>query len=269
MLSIEKQLLYLLSSAGDTDVKQLIGIYGARGISHQVIRNALARLKKDGYIDSLERSRYSLTSLGAAFIETINRKPQSYARQWDLRWHVVLFEVPETERKKRDDLRNDLLQLGFAPLYKSVYVSPWNYQDEVLRTTGHYGLSGCITLSEGVFFHNGITREKAKQLWPLDVLNEQYKAKREWFRSSFLPTLDLTAHGEAGSDLTLFVRFLELGEMIAELGLSDPMLPDELLPEDWLGKECYLELSQCLRTIAMAIPESSVYRSFVARFLEF
>lgn len=267
MLSLEKQILFLILSAGSADVKRLVEIYEARGVSHQLVRNSLARLKKDGYVRSAERSNYAITELGADFVTTINRKPLSAERKWDGQWHLVFFEVPETERKKRDAFRNDLLQLGFGLWFKSAYVSPWDYSAEAMRFAEHHGIRDRVAISRGTFVHNGPSAMSAKEIWPLEELNRTYREKREWFETRFKLSLPLGGEGGEGRELALLVRFLELGELMAELGLNDPMLPDELLPEDWAGKACYEDMQACLLEIAGAIPSASVYRPFVRRLL--
>jgi len=45
-------------------------------------------------------------------------------RRWDRRWRIVIFDVPERLRQKRDILRTALTRLGFICLQKSVWVYP-------------------------------------------------------------------------------------------------------------------------------------------------
>ncbi|KQO04658.1 PaaX family transcriptional regulator C-terminal domain-containing protein [Paenibacillus sp. Leaf72] len=268
MLSLEKQILFLISSTKTegVEVKRLVEIYEARGIDHQVVRNALLHMKKEGYLCSKERSKYEITRQGLDFITTINQKPLLLEKPWDGKWLTVMFEVPESERKKRDSLRSDLLQLGFGALYKSVYITPWDYVEEVLRFAKQYDLEGRLTLLKGSFVSQEQPLALVKRLWPLDDLNEVYRAKIKWFRSDFASEIDPLLR-EPSDGLALFVRFLELGELLADLSLNDPMLPEELLGKNWLGRACFQEMQQCLRQLANAIPMLSPYRSFVAPFL--
>ena len=267
LLSLEKQMLFLISSTEGIDVKRLVEIYEARGISHQVVRNALTRLKKDGYVQLPMRSKYTITKQGLDFVTTINQKSLLLDKRWDGQWLTVMFEIPESERKKRDSFRNDLLQFGFGGLYKSVYVTPWDFAEQALRFAEYYGLTNLVTLWRGTFVHCPPSQLQSRQLWPLDALNDVYRTKLEWFRSKFVP---MTVHlfEVPVDDLTLFVRFLELGELLADLSLNDPMLPEELLEENWLGRSCFREMQQYLRQLADAIPAHSPYRAFVSPFLQ-
>ena len=50
---------------------------------------------------------------------------------WDGRWRVVIFDIPEKIKKARDALREKLKELGFYELQKSVLVFPYQCQDEI------------------------------------------------------------------------------------------------------------------------------------------
>jgi DNA-binding transcriptional regulator PaaX len=51
--------------------------------------------------------------------------------QWDGRWRIVFFDIPEKRRKARDALRDKLRDLGFYELQKSVFVHPFPCRDEI------------------------------------------------------------------------------------------------------------------------------------------
>ncbi|PIY68813.1 CRISPR-associated endonuclease Cas2 [Candidatus Roizmanbacteria bacterium CG_4_10_14_0_8_um_filter_39_9] len=67
--------------------------------------------------------KYSLTSL----LE-LKRKKKS----WNHKWFMVFFDVPESERAKRDHLRTFLTEIGFIPYQKSVYIFPYECEREIL-----------------------------------------------------------------------------------------------------------------------------------------
>lgn len=50
---------------------------------------------------------------------------------WDKKWRVVLFDIPETMRTVRNALRERLRQLGFYEFQKSVFVIPYECQNEI------------------------------------------------------------------------------------------------------------------------------------------
>ncbi len=51
--------------------------------------------------------------------------------KWQGKWYLVFFDVPEIQRNKRDYLRRFLLELGFYPYQKSVYLFPYECEKEI------------------------------------------------------------------------------------------------------------------------------------------
>ena len=50
---------------------------------------------------------------------------------WDGKWRIVIFDIPEKSKRGRDALREKLKEIGFHELQKSVFVSPYNCKNEV------------------------------------------------------------------------------------------------------------------------------------------
>ena len=50
---------------------------------------------------------------------------------WDGKWRIVVFDIPEKLKKARDALREKLKELGFYELQKSVFVFPYECQKEI------------------------------------------------------------------------------------------------------------------------------------------
>ncbi|KKS32446.1 MAG: Transcriptional regulator, PaaX family [Candidatus Amesbacteria bacterium GW2011_GWA2_42_12] len=52
-------------------------------------------------------------------------------QKWDGKWRVVVFDVQEIERSKRDMFRDYLVKIGFKPLQRSVFVCPYPCGKEI------------------------------------------------------------------------------------------------------------------------------------------
>nr|WP_255807642.1 PaaX family transcriptional regulator C-terminal domain-containing protein [Cohnella mopanensis] len=174
-----------------------------------------------------------------------------------------MFEIPEAERKKRDGFRADLVQLGYGGLYKGVYASPWQYTEEVLRLGEVHEVLPYLSLTKGSYLFNPVTSLQAQAIWDLDRVERLYEEKRVWFDNAFIPSLGGVMESDPDYDLRLFLSFLELGDVLAELGLRDPMLPKELLPDTWTNGMTIALFNEKLRWIANQIPNDSAYRRFV------
>ncbi|MEK7091049.1 MAG: hypothetical protein AAB887_00900 [Patescibacteria group bacterium] len=51
--------------------------------------------------------------------------------QWDGKWRLVIFDVDETVRHKRDELRRWLVKLGLKLMQKSVWVYPYPLEEQI------------------------------------------------------------------------------------------------------------------------------------------
>lgn len=61
-------------------------------------------------------------------IENIKIK---FPKNWDHKWRIVIFDIPEDFKKIREAMRGHLKRLGFHQLQKSVFVFPYECHDEI------------------------------------------------------------------------------------------------------------------------------------------
>jgi phenylacetic acid degradation operon negative regulatory protein len=59
---------------------------------------------------------------------------------WDGWWRIVMFDIPETSRNKRDLIRMKLVQEGFLLVQKSVFINPYPCGELVGVLRAHYKL---------------------------------------------------------------------------------------------------------------------------------
>lgn len=60
------------------------------------------------------------------------------ARQWDKKWRIVMFDIPEKERGFRDILREHLQGLNFYKLQQSVFASPHPCEQQIAELVALY-----------------------------------------------------------------------------------------------------------------------------------
>lgn len=51
--------------------------------------------------------------------------------EWDKKWRVALFDIPENRKKIRDALRYHFKRLGLYEFQKSVFVHPYDCKEEI------------------------------------------------------------------------------------------------------------------------------------------
>lgn len=51
--------------------------------------------------------------------------------QWDKKWRLVMFDIPEKKRQARDALRDKLREMNFKEFQQSIFVHPYPCADEI------------------------------------------------------------------------------------------------------------------------------------------
>ena len=59
---------------------------------------------------------------------------------WDGKWRLITFDIPENKRKGRDALRDKIKKFGFYELQKSVWIYPYRCKDEMDFIIEFFGL---------------------------------------------------------------------------------------------------------------------------------
>lgn len=130
-------------------------------------------------------------------------------RPWDGKWRVVMYDLPEKIKSKRDILRNWLKRLGFGQWQMSVWISPHPLINSIHQIITQAGLEPFCSVHESKRVIGIPDTDFASKVWKLDQLNDKY---RQILRQ---PT-----------------KYLDHKRNL-ELLMDDPMLPQELLPQNW------------------------------------
>ena len=62
-----------------------------------------------------------------------------HPKEWDQKWRIVMFDIPEESRSFRDILREHLRDLEFYKLQHSVFLSPYPYEKPLAELVDLYG----------------------------------------------------------------------------------------------------------------------------------
>ncbi len=146
---------------------------------------------------------------------------------WDDVWRIVIFDIEEETRWRRDKFRSKLKELGFGQLQKSVWISPYDFLGELKEFLTSHTLTDKVILIETENFFVDDLKTLAKKLWPIDQINHYYKEIEKEIQI-FQKIKDKNKRNKSLFDLR--------GKVITAF-LSDPHLPEEMLPEDWCGEK--------------------------------
>ena len=204
-------------------------------ITAPAVRTAISRMVRQGWLEPVRlpggrgyaltgRARHRLDDAAARIYRT--RKP-AWEGHWDL---LVVDGLPQ--RSARERVRSGLTFLGYAPLSDSTWISPFASPeaDELLAREA----------AEFARFRADDDKpaERARQAWDLEALDRSYVAWRS-FAGRLLDDPESVLEGVARADedeRAFAVRSVLVHEWRKFL-FTDPGLPAELLPADWVGHE--------------------------------
>ena len=105
--------------------RRLFGLDTYPKASPQTLASMLSRLQRQGLVirrGKRRRSSWALTQKGKRRVEKIRQSQRRDAPPPDGVTRLVIFDIPERERKKRDMLRAELLGCDFEGLQRSVWM---------------------------------------------------------------------------------------------------------------------------------------------------
>ncbi len=103
-------------------------------ISHQrqeeTISSSASKLVQKGLLE-FNGKYYELTKKGNRRLEQFKLFDYKFDRpaRWDKKWRIVIFDIPEKKRGRRDEIRRLLTLAGFYKLQNSVWVYPHDCED--------------------------------------------------------------------------------------------------------------------------------------------
>lgn len=219
----------------------LVGLIGALepfGLNARQLRTAVFRLVQEGWLRARQKGRrsyYSLTETGVRqFARAARRIYAAHRPQWDGQWTLVIpTGVPAAER---EDLKRDLLWLGYGAVTPGMYAHPTGDRRSLDETLQERRLAdkvivlsaqaGDVVSAEGM-------KSLSRECWGLDHVAARYGK----FLATFRPVLQSLRRVKEPDTAQCFQLRTLLIHEYRRILLHDTDLPDELLPADWPGRE--------------------------------
>ncbi len=190
---------------------ELLHLTADFGIREQTLRVALTRMVAAGDLvrsDDGYRLSDRLTDRQRRQDDALNPR----TRHWDGSWITLAIIAVGMDARARAAMRNTLQIKRFGELREGVWLRPDNLDDELPAEV--------IDRVRVLHAHDDDPGELAQRLWGLGG----------WSRTG----QGLLVGMAAARDIPQ--RFVAAAAMVRHL-LTDPVLPDELLPPDWPGAE--------------------------------
>jgi phenylacetic acid degradation operon negative regulatory protein len=163
------------------------------------------------------------------------RDPQAqWSREWDGRWRLVLFDVPTTQNTQRTRLRRFLQDRGFGYLQNSVWITPNSLEEERRILVGGKINVESLILLEARPCAGESDAEIVAGAWDFEHINRRY--------ARHLRILDARPCGPLRNEAaakTLLRWSAEEREAWLDAVTNDPLLPERILPDDYLGRSAW------------------------------
>jgi phenylacetic acid degradation operon negative regulatory protein len=244
--------------------EELLPVAEACGLTPDQVRSCLRRLVTEGLFDregTGKQTAFVATAKGMAELGlSIERTRLAYVqdaagRGWDRQWRVVAFAVPERARTARDAFRDHLLELGGAPIQGGLYVSPHPWHKDVQAEAERLAIKDAVTLAttdDLEVANERDPRKLAATLWPLDDLARRYQSFVDRYHTVPDRLQEMKHKHERLPDTYFLPGALAMGVDFQTCFNDDPLLPPELLPRPWPGRQAR-ELLLTSRRLALAI----------------
>ncbi|GAA0465756.1 phenylacetic acid degradation operon negative regulatory protein PaaX [Alkalibacillus silvisoli] len=240
----------------------LIRLLEEFGHNEQSVRAAISRMSKQGWLQSEKRgnkSYYSLTEQGKARMEEASKRIyKSESPQWDGKWRMLVYSIPESKRHLRDELRKELVWSGFGSLTNSCWITPNPLEEQVHRLVEKYDIASYITFFNATYEGMSSPHDLVNECWDLGDVNAKYSQFIKAYSEKYYIDKNLVEKGEI-SDGQCFVKCASLVHEYRKFLFVDPNLPEELLPDQWLGDSAaalFSDYHELLQTPATRFFES-------------
>jgi phenylacetic acid degradation operon negative regulatory protein len=213
-----------VAAAGILDVLDGVGVGAAatRATLNRMVKRGLLRRVASG-----RQAYFGLTEFGLSTVLDGRQRAQEadvVDREWDGRWTLVSFSLPEDSQRQRHALRSRLSWAGFGMVHAGLWAAPRTV--DVPRLLGDLGILDRVRAFSGEPLDPTEGVALVREAFDLDTLAERYDGfVRRWSpydRAAERMADPLVGRVLVSSDWLLVLR-------------HDPRLPVQFLPRDWPG----------------------------------
>ena len=218
----------------------LISVMSEFGISERLVRTSVFRLARDGWLGADQvgrRSFYSLTNEGRQKFEQATHRIYGAPRlDWTGEWTLVLLSA--LDATQRESVRKELSWLGFGATSTSLMAHPAAVLDDLKTLLARLGVQDEVVVMNGRTpdeSQDDAMRDLVRKSWNLEEIDDRY----EQFLGNFGPARQaVCGNGKLSPRNAFQIRTLLIQEY-RKILLRDPLLPSEMLPDNWHGVPAY------------------------------
>lgn len=209
---------------------------------NQKTKSTLASMVKEGVILKTSQEEpahvYCLTEKGVDSLVLFFPFFRFLRREWDGKWRILSYEIPEQRRELRDRLRREVAGWGLGPWHRSFWITPHPIIENLTQLVTGKEEEKFVQAFESAhsFGNEAVLIEK---VWGMTALDKKY---RELFKQWHV-TLS------QDQDKTEKLKSV-VGDYVSVLR-KDPGLPKKVAGDNWIGLEAF-NIFKEIRNILLA-----------------
>ena len=242
-------LLYGFDTIMNPYTQNLLETFESWNYRHR-LRYDLMELRRSKMLESQKikhRLRWGLAEAGrlAAFggVDVAAR----WSRKWDGRWRLLLFDLPVRQRKLRLGLWRWLRGHRFGYLQQSVWITPDSIDETSIPLHPLMLTPESLTVIEGVPAPSRTDESIVQSAWDFELINRAYRE-----------AMELAADGRrfvhGGEPAKMRVWLADERAAWVKAVTNDPLLPEDLLPKDYLGRKAFHERQSTFHDLGRTLP---------------
>ncbi|HGY10139.1 MAG TPA: PaaX family transcriptional regulator [Oceanithermus profundus] len=212
-------------------IGQLVHWMERLGFSEPAVRAAVSRSAARGWVIPERKGRrayYRLSPRVSWQVRQVRRRLYDQGNvEWDGRWRMLAYAVPEALRSRRDKFRNELVLLGYGTPAPGVWVSPSAGMEATRELVRFYELDPYVEFFLAERVSGQPVERLIERVFHLEEAAHHYRAL----------TAQMDRLPRSPSSEEAFVELVRLVHEMRKVLFFDPGLPPELAPEGFCGRE--------------------------------
>ncbi len=200
--------------------------------------NATSRLRKKGLL--VKRSvggdmpKLLLSEKGRDVLPEYFSPEKMWNRKWNGIWYLMVYDVPEVDRKYRNILRLFLKRMRMGSLQQSVWVTPRDIRPDFDDLATAANVDAFAYLFEARTVLGLPSRKVVEDAWDFERLFSIQNVYCNVMEKNIMRLNEGAFTREELGDLMRIAVEAYHGAFV-----EDPLLPSSLLPNDYLGKQVF------------------------------
>ncbi|MBI1857099.1 hypothetical protein HY003_02910 [Candidatus Saccharibacteria bacterium] len=147
VVDLAKFVIWLFDSSSSLTAQQLHEavdrIQGNKSVSLTI-----AKLRRRGWLIGGAKTGYKLSNSGYEKLENLRFEKIISSSEWDRKWRLISYDIPESNRIARDTVRRLVKQLGCKQLQLSLWAHPYPCLKQFEIISSNYKLSNHLFMLE-------------------------------------------------------------------------------------------------------------------------